>query len=56
MRIRRRSVRPEELARALEELERQNQENDDDREQGSEERNSSDTDSLFHGLRTPEDF
>ena len=63
--------RIEELARALEELGRQRQQNDDGteqenednrpqddegEEQGNEEVNSSDTDSLFHGLRTPDDF
>ena len=51
-----RSVRPEELARALEELRGQRQQNEDVREQDSEERNSSETDSLFHGLRTPDDL
>ena len=51
-----RSVRPEELARALEELRGQRQQNDDGEEQDNEERNSSDTDSLFHGLRTPDDL
>ena len=75
-RIRRRSVRPEDLARALEDLrgqrqqnndgeeqdneERnssgQRQQNDDGEEQDNEERNSSDTDSLFHGLRTPDNL
>ena len=55
-RIRRRSVRPEDLAIALEELRGQRQQNDDGEEQDNEERNSSDTDSLFHGLRTPDDF
>ena len=51
-----RSVRPEELARALEELRGQRQQNEDVREQDSEERNSSESDSLFHGLRTPDDL
>ena len=49
-------MRPEELARALEELRGQRQQNDDGEEQDNEERNSSDTDSLFHGLRTPDNL
>ena len=53
-RIRRRSVRPEDLARALEELRTRGERNENDEVQANEEVNSSDTDSLFHGLRTPD--
>ena len=53
-RIRRRSVRPEDLARALEELRTRGEQSQNDEEQANGEVNSSDTDSLFHGLRTPD--
>ena len=51
---RRRSVRAEDLARALEELRARTEQSEHDDEQANEEANSSDTDSLFTGLRTPE--
>ena len=51
---RRRSVRAEDLARALEELRARTEQSEHDDEQANGEANSSDTDSLFTGLRTPE--
>ena len=47
-------MRPEDLARALEELRTRGERNENDEVQANEEVNSSDTDSLFHGLRTPD--